>query len=477
MLVARRKLLRNALALCDALTLLVSFTISYFVVGLLFDRDFISFNAYLWVLGLSIAIWLVCLRSFGLYRSAVYVVCGRLLWRVIQTQFVSGLLLLSAMYLTKSAEISRLLLQSFLVTSFVGLTVQKFALRAYLERLRSRNRPWQRKVLLIAPSGYAERYLRLIRDHSSLLADVIGIVTPARTSDDVAPEPATVYGQVPPVLGAVDDVPALLRTHIVDEVVVVSALDECLVQRLSKWCAVRGIVMRILVETPRPALGVWTADDFGDGAFLLSLAAVPQNPLNLLVKRTMDVAGASVGLLACVGAYVWYGPRLHRETGDSVLFRQQRVGQNGRRFTIYKFRSMCTRAEQLKAGLSAYNEMRGPIFKLSNDPRVTPTGRKLRRRHLDELPQFWNVLRGEMSLIGTRPPTEDEVAAYDEHHHRRLSMKPGLTGLWQLNGNGAVKDFEDVVKLDCNYIDHWSLWLDVKILAKTVAKVMHGDAW
>jgi lipopolysaccharide/colanic/teichoic acid biosynthesis glycosyltransferase len=108
---------------------------------------------------------------------------------------------------------------------------------------------------------------------------------------------------------------------------------------------------------------------------------------------------------------------------------------------------------------------------------VTPTGRRLRRRHLDELPQFWNVLKGDMSLVGTRPPTDDETIAYLEHHQRRLSIKPGLTGLWQLNGNGEVKDFEEVVKLDCEYIDNWSLWLDAKIVAKTVSKVLRGDAW
>jgi lipopolysaccharide/colanic/teichoic acid biosynthesis glycosyltransferase len=121
--------------------------------------------------------------------------------------------------------------------------------------------------------------------------------------------------------------------------------------------------------------------------------------------------------------------------------------------------------------------MQGPMFKLEHDPRVTVTGHKLRRRHLDELPQFWNVLKGEMSLVGTRPPTEDEVREYEAHHHRRLSMKPGLTGLWQLNGNHGVRNFEDVVMLDCDYIEHWSLWRDLQILMATVKKVLRADAW
>jgi lipopolysaccharide/colanic/teichoic acid biosynthesis glycosyltransferase len=175
--------------------------------------------------------------------------------------------------------------------------------------------------------------------------------------------------------------------------------------------------------------------------------------------------------------YVWYGPRLRRESGGSVLFRQQRVGKNGRTFTLYKFRTMCLEAERQRAALTAQNEMSGPIFKIKNDPRVTRLGRKLRKHHLDELPQCWNVLKGDMSLVGARPPTENETAAYANNHYRRLSMKPGITGLWQLNGNSAVKDFEGVVKLDCDYIDNCSLWLDFRILTKTVAKVIRGGGW
>ncbi len=134
-------------------------------------------------------------------------------------------------------------------------------------------------------------------------------------------------------------------------------------------------------------------------------------------------------------------------------------------------------AERRLGELRAFNEMKGPMFKVKHDPRVTPTGIKLRRRHLDELPQFWNVLKGEMSLVGTRPPTQDEVAQYRDVHRRRLSMKPGLTGLWQLNGNRGVSDFEDVVRLDCEYIDNWSLGLDLRIILQTIKKVLRADAW
>ncbi len=471
MLIARRKLLRQMLALCDAATLVASFAAAYQAVGLLLRRDFVSFADYAWLLALIIPIWLACLRAFGLYGSAAYASSQGLVSRLVQAQFIAGLLLLSSMYLTRSVGISRLLLQTFLGVSFAFLAAQKFALRAYLDHARRSIPVRRRKVLLVSAPTAAERYLRLARTHASMMADVVGMLTPGAPNGHVGD------GTIPRVLGAADDLPAVLRARVVDEVVVVSALEPAMLERLSRCCSMRGILMRMLVEVPRPAIGVWHAEHFDEGAFLLSLATIPQHALHLLMKRIVDVSGAALGLVLYGFAYVWYAIRLRRETGDSVLFRQQRVGCNGRRFTLYKFRTMCAGAEQLKAELGGRNEMDGPIFKLKHDPRVTPTGHKLRRRHLDELPQFWNVLKGEMSLVGTRPPTADETAAYLEHHQRRLSMKPGLTGLWQLSGNGAVKDFEDVVKLDCEYIDNWSLWLDFKIVAKTVAKVMRGDGW
>jgi lipopolysaccharide/colanic/teichoic acid biosynthesis glycosyltransferase len=158
-----------------------------------------------------------------------------------------------------------------------------------------------------------------------------------------------------------------------------------------------------------------------------------------------------------------------------LFFKQQRSGQNGRPFTLYKFRTMVTNAEQYKHELEAMNEMSGPVFKLTNDPRVTPVGRFLRKYSLDELPQLWNVLRGDMSLVGPRPLPVDEVRRFsDLAHRRRLSVKPGLTCLWQIGGRNQIFDFKEWVRLDLEYIDNWSLWLDVKILLLTIPAVLRG---
>jgi lipopolysaccharide/colanic/teichoic acid biosynthesis glycosyltransferase len=207
-----------------------------------------------------------------------------------------------------------------------------------------------------------------------------------------------------------------------------------------------------------------------------SLEAPSRSAIALAIKRLVDIAGALVGLgLGAIG-YLVCNRRIRRESGSSVIFRQERVGERGRVFEMYKFRTMKTGAEVALEKLRAHNEMRGPVFKIRDDPRIIPIGKWLRRYHADELPQFWNVLKGDMSLVGPRPPTPAEVEHYSQRHFLRLRVKPGLTGLWQLYGN-SVSDFEDIVNLDCRYIDRWSLWLDLKILVRTIPKILRGGGW
>lgn len=191
----------------------------------------------------------------------------------------------------------------------------------------------------------------------------------------------------------------------------------------------------------------------------------------LFVKRLMDIAGALVGLLITAVVTIFLAPPLLIESPGPLVFAQKRVGKNGRFFKIYKFRSMYQDAEERKKELEAQNEMNGFMFKMKDDPRITKVGKFIRKTSLDELPQFFNVLKGDMSLVGTRPPTVDEFRMYESHQKRRLSMKPGITGLWQVSGRNNIKDFEDVVKLDVQYIDNWSIGLDIKILLKTVKVV------
>lgn len=193
-----------------------------------------------------------------------------------------------------------------------------------------------------------------------------------------------------------------------------------------------------------------------------------------ILKRLLDVAGSLVGMAFLGIAAVIVGPLIKLESKGPILFGQTRVGKNGRKFTCYKFRSMYMDAEERKKELMKQNEMNGLMFKMENDPRITKVGKLIRKTSIDELPQFWNILRGDMSLVGTRPPTVDEYERYSAEHKSRLSMKPGLTGLWQISGRSQIKDFDEVVKLDMEYIDNWNIMKDIKIILKTIGIVFTG---
>lgn len=194
----------------------------------------------------------------------------------------------------------------------------------------------------------------------------------------------------------------------------------------------------------------------------------------LVIKRAMDIVGSIVGLIFTAVITAFLAPPLLLESPGKLIFSQVRVGRNGRKFKMYKFRSMYKDAEDRKKELMAQNEMKGLMFKMENDPRITKVGAFIRKTSIDEFPQFWNVLRGDMSLIGTRPPTLDEYERYEIPYKRRLSIRPGITGMWQVSGRSDITDFEEVLKLDLEYIDNWSVGLDVKILVKTVFGAVMG---
>lgn len=201
---------------------------------------------------------------------------------------------------------------------------------------------------------------------------------------------------------------------------------------------------------------------------IATFKATEQNSTHLVIKRLFDIAIAIVGIIFSIPIIAITAIPLLIESPGPLFFKQERVGRNGRTFNIYKLRSMYKDAEKRKAELMDQNKMDGLMFKMDNDPRITKIGKIIRKLSIDELPQFFNVLRGDMSVIGTRPPTVAEFEQYESRHKRRLSMRPGITGMWQVSGRSNIQDFEEVVKLDCQYIDHWSLQLDISIFFKTI---------
>ena len=212
------------------------------------------------------------------------------------------------------------------------------------------------------------------------------------------------------------------------------------------------------------------------GSYNVVIFSGHEAPLYMLVlKRAMDILGGLVGLVITGIVLIFVAPAVKLESPGPLLFSQKRVGKNGRIFKIYKIRSMYQDAEERKKELMAQNEMDGLMFKMKDDPRITKVGKFIRKTSIDELPQFWNVLKGDMSLVGTRPPTVDEFEQYSAYHKKRLCRTPGLTGVWQVSGRSTISDFEEIVRMDVDYIEHWSLWKDIQIVFKTVKLVFAGD--
>ncbi len=270
------------------------------------------------------------------------------------------------------------------------------------------------------------------------------------------------------------DLPALLDQHVIDEIIF--AVDSSRLAELEDvflLCDEEGVRTRVACDFFPHVNSEIYLDRLGH-APLLTFSAAPHDELRLWVKRVTDIAIALAGLIVLAPLLLLIGLLVRLTSPGPALFTQVRCGLNGRRFVFYKFRSMCADAEDLKAGLVAQNERDGAAFKIRNDPRLTPIGKWLRKFSLDELPQLWNVLRGDMSIVGPRPPVPDEVQRYERWQRRRLRMRPGLTCLWAISGRDAV-DFETWMKLDMQYIDNWSLALDWKIIARTLPRVLTGS--
>lgn len=274
-----------------------------------------------------------------------------------------------------------------------------------------------------------------------------------------------------PVLGRLDQFGAALESDVVDEVIYFAADNEDLktFEKVAIICEEQGIVTRLSLNFFPHAISS-TALDFVDNQPFLTFSPVPQHQLALVVKRLMDIVGSLAGIAVTLALSPLISLLIKANSRGRTIYSQTRCGKYGRRFTLYKFRSMKDGADDVLWEVKPLNEMNGPVFKMRNDPRVTSVGRVLRKWSIDELPQFFNVLKGEMSLVGPRAPLPEEVAEYTRWQKRRLSVKPGLTCLWQVSGRNQV-DFDEWMRMDLQYIDTWSLWLDVKIILKTVPAV------
>lgn len=322
----------------------------------------------------------------------------------------------------------------------------------------------QRQILLIASKiEMAQEALQTFEEKGVCDFCVIGVVLPEETKE--VQEKLDV-----PVMFGVQEARSYISDHVVDEVFIYTTPERDVPTHFIEDCLNMGVVIHRNIKEMMLYDVQQQVTKLG-GYMVLTMSINSATFRQLFFKRLMDIMGSVVGLIIFAIAYLIVAPIIKIQSPGPVIFKQKRIGKNGRQFNMYKFRSMYRDAEERKKELMATNKMKGPITKFENDPRIFPFGRFMRRHSIDELPQFWNVLKGDMSLVGTRPPTLDEYRQYEIHHKKRLATKPGLTGLWQVSGRSNVEDFEEIIRLDARYIMEWSLSMDIKILFHTVVAV------
>ncbi len=278
------------------------------------------------------------------------------------------------------------------------------------------------------------------------------------------------------VLGTLQNLEQVLRQYEIDQIYFIQHSDDN-IERIQDYidiCLEMGTTVKVIMDVS------YSRRMHRSNSFVSSIGTYPiityhtiaLNSYEQFIKRLMDIFISSLALIVLSPLMIVTALVIKRDSPGPAFFKQTRVGQNGRQFQIYKFRSMCQDAEEQKEKLMEQNEMDGFMFKMKDDPRITKVGKFIRKTSIDELPQLINVLRGDMSLVGTRPPTTDEVSQYKRSQWRRISIKPGITGLWQISGRNEITNFDEVVELDLRYIDNWTIWSDIKILFSTVGVLL-----
>jgi exopolysaccharide biosynthesis polyprenyl glycosylphosphotransferase len=394
------------------------------------------------------------LEAQGFYTRSPFCPRGVTAWMLLKGCLFSTLGLILTMFLFRMPPISRGIVVWFGFISFILVFLKEEALR-WAASTKVAQAQFRRRVILVGASEETARMAAELKAKSEKEVEILARVDLSET----------------PVGRLVE----LLHEHSVNGVIL-SARHAYFeqVEAAIRACELEGVEAWLVADFFKTQISRTSFDDFY-GWPVLVFRSAPESSWQRVGKQLMDVVGSFLVLALGWWFFALIALLIKFTSPGPVFFRQMRSGINGQPFTIYKFRTMVTNAEQLKHELDAMNEMSGPVFKVTNDPRVTRIGKFLRKYSLDELPQFFNVLRGEMSLVGPRPLPVDEVKRFNDlAHRRRLSVKPGLTCLWQISGRNNVTDFKDWVRLDLEYIDHWSLWLDITILWKTLPAVLAG---
>lgn len=442
----------------DTLFLFLTFFLSYFVACTL--TTMMDISEYLWILIIFIPLWISVMAFGGMYNKTTFYYLDRVLRNVVLATFFSGLILGATFFFIKETSTSRLFIGIYFLLCIMVMFLERFICSLLYKKINS-NIITPRVIVVCSQETYLSFRNYLRKTH--MRYHIIGIVQVG--------EGEAIQNEIN--LGSLGDLRDILKTQVVDEVFFYIPKDYYVdLEQYVLLCEQAGITSHLVINHLNTQLSHTHVSMLGPLP-VLTIHTVNLNPFQAAVKRLMDIFGALVGIFITVIIAFVIVPAIKLDSKGPVIFKQQRVGRYGRVFNLYKFRTMHLGAEAEKGKLLTKNEHKdGRMFKIKEDPRITRVGVYLRKTSLDEFPQFFNVLKGDMSLVGTRPPTLDEVAQYDFESLRRLSIKPGLTGMWQINGRSDIKDFEKVVALDTQYIDQWSIGLDISIMLQTVNQII-----
>lgn len=455
---------RRLMMFVDLCLAQASFFLAYFLLRERYGLQPVT--EYLLYLPIILSIWIFLLNIFKMYDSFRVRNAWENFFIIFQTTITGCIVFGGVVYFFELDLTSQAFVMSVFATMAIVLVIEKTAMMAFFHWTRERGLNY-RNILIVGTGRRAQKFINIVRNNAKWGLHIIGLV-----DEEESKVGEEILGFK--VLGSFRNFEKIIQNNVIDEVVFIvprSWLPQ--IQPLIYSCELAGLKINVAVDYFELRISRSRQTDL-DGFPLLTFDSAPDKVGHLMTKRIFDILVSAAALIVLTPFFLLVALIIRMTSKGPVFFRQIRCGLYGRTFTLYKFRTMIEDAEAKLHEVKAHNEMSGPVFKMKNDPRVTQLGKFLRKCSVDEMPQFWNVLKGDMSLIGPRPPIPSEVREYDHWHRRRLSMRPGLTCLWQIQGRNKIVDFEKWMKLDLEYIDNWSLWLDAKIFLKTIPVVISG---
>lgn len=469
---SRHNRMRGVLyAVSDGCLALLSFWLAHRIrVGIAGMRPLYPVSYYAWIVPLVVALWLCVGWATGLYRAIDEQDLRRMVISPLKVAVLASLLLFAFIFITKFEYISRSLLALYAAADLLLMVLYRLAASTLLVNLRASAGSY-RHFLLVGDTPDAVEIAKAIEANENWGMRLSGfaVVAPEGRGPRLhSPELRRDYP-----LYAVKALPGLLRQHVIDEVIFAVSKDELdQIEDTFLICEQEGVKTRLSLSFFPHAISKVSLERLREMP-LLTFSTTPENEYLILLKRSADLFMAALMVAILSPLFLALAALIKLTSKGPILYRQTRCGLGGRKFTVYKFRSMRAGADRLREKLQPLNESDGPVFKIRNDPRCTVLGRFMRRLSLDELPQLFNILRGDMSFVGPRPPLPEEVEKYENWQRRRLRMQPGLTCLWAIEGRSRL-NFKRWMELDLEYIDHWSPLLDWKILLKTIPAVLLG---